>query len=708
MNVNEIHEREVARDITAGDLEISAKTASESIDADPSSENPASANPSLEAGAVDPKKKRSWKKPKDKPMRPLSAYNMFFQNQRERIVAGKTGDPTPEEIQTSVVKMLTSKVRGPKRRQDRISHGQISFGDLARTIAAKWKTIDPKLKAIYNHYAGQEKLRYKKEVVIWKEKKEREHDAARTANQNSLTTSSSTYNDSLVSMSSSMTSMSTSMASSYNLSESIDSLRGGMSMQMNDDVVQRQQDILRQQMGFIDSKPHARVGGGHNDVPREIPKLNLAGGGGDDQEFSPLPVGVDGDAGSLNMMGSNNSNNMNPVDDLNGSGSFLDSSVQQKMQTERQILKKENLLLELQKRQLQHLQRLQKARIETSRLSNVKTTDAVTSFMNNAQASRMDGNSNREYPPPSLTMQPRLNPSNANHMIRNQFNKDSHKILRDQFKKLEDITLELDRLKEQERQMQEKINEHIQSTSAKMWLDNNDNDNDNNNNDGIENTFNVSPTVTTSGISTEYNNSLNDTGNNFSSSDGDSSLRSIFDQEIDDKQFIPVRRSRSNDSNVQWQSSGSDAMSAARNERSKLRLTRRHSMYGPGSIYSGHHNPSFSSLPDSFDSGRRNSDGMYQGSNGMHQRCQNQRQQTSQAGRRDSIAALLKLEEMDYMEGINVGERRHQRDNRLQEQMMHLQQQQQQPSPSLLQSLQEGSGGGHHYMGSIFNTELYE
>merc|ERR1712134_154712 len=171
---------------------------------------------------------------------------MFFQNQRERIVARKTGDPTPEEIQQSVIKMLTSKTRGPKRRQDRISHGQISFGDLARTIAAKWKAIDPKLKAIYNHYAAQEKVRYKKEVVIWKEKKEREHDAAIAAKQSSLLSSSncSSYNDSMVSMSSSITSaMSTSMSTSYNLSESINSY-GGSSMQVNDDVVQRQQDIL--------------------------------------------------------------------------------------------------------------------------------------------------------------------------------------------------------------------------------------------------------------------------------------------------------------------------------------------------------------------------------------------------------------------------------------------------------------------------------
>mmetsp|Transcript_25307 Transcript_25307/g.59243 ORF Transcript_25307/g.59243 Transcript_25307/m.59243 type:complete len:284 (-) Transcript_25307:7-858(-) len=281
MNVTELHGREEPWDVNAVRRDITVDTASR-----PTDNKSGAVNPSADSSNADPKKKRSWKKPKDKPMRPLSAYNMFFQNQRERIVAGKTGDPTPEEIHQSIIKMLTSKTRGPKRRQDRISHGQISFGDLARTIAAKWKAINPKLKAIYNHYAAQEKVRYKKEVVIWKEKKEKEL----AANQNSLLTSSSTFNDSLASMSSSATSMSTSMTS-YNMSESINSLRGDAPVQLNDDVVQRQQNILRQQMGFIDNKSLGRMNEGGHDVPREISKSDL--GGSDNigsHEVFPPPI----------------------------------------------------------------------------------------------------------------------------------------------------------------------------------------------------------------------------------------------------------------------------------------------------------------------------------------------------------------------------------------------------------------------------------
>jgi len=707
MSVNEIHGRKEPWDVKAVKREIPVETASE-----PTAVNPTAIKPSLCEGAVDSKKKRSWKKPKDKPMRPLSAYNMFFQNHRERIVAGKTGDPTPEEIQTSIIKMLTSKTRGPKRRQDRVSHGQISFGDLARAIAAAWKTIDPKLKVVYNHYAGQEKIRYKKEVMIWKEKKEREHDAARAAKHSSFMTSSSTFNDSVVSMSSSVTSMSTSMASSYNLSESINSLRGDISMQMNDDVVQRQQDILRQQMGFIDSKPQARAGGGGSDVPKEIPKSNL-GVGGNDQEFFPRPIGRNGNVGgmNMNMMGSDKSDNLNPIDGSNQVGSFLDSNLHLHSQQQQLHLNKEQLLLQLQQQQLQQLQQLQQARIETGRLSNVKTTDTVSTFLNSVQTSKMNGRSNREYPTPSLTAQTRSNPSNTNQMHRDQFNEvsnNSKQILRNQFKELEGITLELDRLKEQEQQMQDKIKEHMQTTNANMWA---------NNDSGLGNTFNGTPPVTTSGNynnSTEFSTSLNDTDNNFSSSGVGSSLSSIFDREIDDKQRIPVRRSRSGDTSVyRGRPTVSDGMSAARREKSKLRQPRRHSMFGSGDTDGGINNTDLSSLANSVYSGIQNDGGMrHQSFNagGMYQghQHQQQQQQNNHGSCTNSISALLQLEDSHTTSKLidEVGrssEWRHQQYHRRQEEMM---QQQQQKLQTLDQLVQEGPGG--HDIGSIFNMDLHD
>lgn len=110
--------------------------------------------------------KKALKKPSDKPKRPLSAYNIFFQHEREKII---TGD---KDAKLEDVLFKIKNTPKPSKRRHRKSHGMIGFADLARSIAHKWKVLHAAEKAVYEAKAAIEKGKYCGQVCEWERSRE--------------------------------------------------------------------------------------------------------------------------------------------------------------------------------------------------------------------------------------------------------------------------------------------------------------------------------------------------------------------------------------------------------------------------------------------------------------------------------------------------------------------------------------------------------
>ncbi|GAX24309.1 hypothetical protein FisN_4Lh423 [Fistulifera solaris] len=116
-----------------------------------------------------PSKRPSKKKPKDKPKRPLSAYNFFFKEEREKILKVVLADD-PEKVDNNPESedYLDEEMLKRLRKEG----GKVSFEEMGKLIGQRWKNIEGDNLTRFSEMATEDTERYKKEMAEYNGRQE--------------------------------------------------------------------------------------------------------------------------------------------------------------------------------------------------------------------------------------------------------------------------------------------------------------------------------------------------------------------------------------------------------------------------------------------------------------------------------------------------------------------------------------------------------
>ncbi|KAL7573326.1 hypothetical protein ACA910_011689 [Epithemia clementina (nom. ined.)] len=126
--------------------------------------------------------------PTSKPKSPLSAYNLFFQLERKRILDGT--DFLGLAITLEDLKHVRDEHKRKGKRVHRKTHGKISFRELARTVANRWKQLDENTRKLLDQQALEERNEHAKLNKEWLKMKNRDAAAAAREEQTTNVTAS--------------------------------------------------------------------------------------------------------------------------------------------------------------------------------------------------------------------------------------------------------------------------------------------------------------------------------------------------------------------------------------------------------------------------------------------------------------------------------------------------------------------------------------